>query len=245
MKRLPTALFASISLTCLALPAFAQQGQPQQPPPPQPGEGRPERPGGVRGPGNFDPAQFVDRLMANDTDGDGKLSESEFPENLRERMFTAADANGDKLVDRDELTKYMQERRPGGPEGGFGGQGQQISFHQAMENAGNGLRGLRNSAFDNASQERDLQAVQRIQSGLIAAKGQYATVPMSAAAQAKFGMAEALYRKELRRHLVKAIAESMTLEMAILDGDAAGAKASFARLHDAEEAGHDLFQGEE
>lgn len=208
-------------------------GQPLQPPPP--GEGRGGRP-------LFDPQQFVDRLLGNDADGDGKLAREELPENLRERLFAAADSNGDGFLDKEELTTYASTRRPGGPQQGEGFGQQAPSFHQSMEVAGRGFRGLRNSALDVSTTDRDLMAVQAVQAGLLGAKAQCSTVPMSAAAMQKFGMDEAAFRRELRKQLVSAIAESLVLETAILDGDPAEAKAALTRLHDAEESAHDLFQ---
>lgn len=72
-----------------------------------------------------DPAQFVDRVIAdNDKNGDGKLSKDEVPERLQ-RMLENADQNGDGEITREEVTAAMQsmrERFRGGP-GGPGGLG--------------------------------------------------------------------------------------------------------------------------
>jgi WD40 repeat protein/serine/threonine protein kinase len=69
--------------------------------------GRGQR-GGVDPPGTF---------AALDTNGDGKLSEGEIPERLK-AMLAAADADKDKLIDKDEFQKFMASR----PTPGFPGQ---------------------------------------------------------------------------------------------------------------------------
>ena len=69
-----------------------------------------------------DPAQFVERLMQNDANGDGKLAAEEVPPQLQP-MLATADQNGDGFIDPAELTTAMQNRRgqfPGGP-GPWGG----------------------------------------------------------------------------------------------------------------------------
>ena len=78
-----------------------------------------------RGPGG-DPNQMLDRIMENDLNGDGLLTENEVPEQLA-RMLTGADLNADGAIDRAELEQAMQMMRdqggPGGPGGGFGRRG--------------------------------------------------------------------------------------------------------------------------
>jgi Ca2+-binding EF-hand superfamily protein len=80
-----------------------------------------------------DPAQFAERMMQNDKNGDGKLTEDEVPAFLRP-MLQGADANGDGAIDRAELgtvAENMRNRFPGaggpggfqGPPGGFRGAG--------------------------------------------------------------------------------------------------------------------------
>ena len=71
--------------------------------------------GGRRGGG--DPSQFFATL---DKDGDGKLTEDEMPDRMKER-FAAMDANKDKSVDKDEFIKAMEAFRAAG--GGGGGEG--------------------------------------------------------------------------------------------------------------------------
>ena len=67
------------------------------------GAGRPRQVPGEKGrPGNQTPRGFsVNRLMAYDSDQDGKVSFAELPAPLR-RRFNRADRNGDKAIDRDE-----------------------------------------------------------------------------------------------------------------------------------------------
>lgn len=94
--------------------------------------------GGGRG-GSFNPEALVNRIMeSNDKDEDGILSAEEIegiPEQFRDRL-TAADADEDGTISKDELLKYYTERaaqrgsggggRPGGGEGGgrpSGGEG--------------------------------------------------------------------------------------------------------------------------
>ena len=86
----------------------------------------PRGPGGPGGPGGRggDPSAMIDRLMENDTNGDGQLTQDEIPERMAQ-MLTGADTNGDGAIDRDELTKAMQSARDnfGRGGGGFGGGG--------------------------------------------------------------------------------------------------------------------------
>jgi Ca2+-binding EF-hand superfamily protein len=69
------------------------------------------------GPVGFgDPAQFVERMMQNDTNGDGRLAADEVPPQLQQ-MLAAADQNRDGFIDRAELTvatQNMRGRFPGG-----------------------------------------------------------------------------------------------------------------------------------
>ena len=90
---------------------------------PQFGPGGPGGPGGFSG-GRPDPAQFVSRMMENDANKDGKLSEDELPEFMR-RGFARMDENSDGSVDKAELEaaarRFGEGRGPGGP-GGPGGE---------------------------------------------------------------------------------------------------------------------------
>jgi Ca2+-binding EF-hand superfamily protein len=82
--------------------------------------------GGPGGPSGFgDPAQFVDRMLQNDKNGDGKLTIDEVPEFMKP-MLEGADANGDGAIDRNELATVAENmqnrfRGPGGVPGGPGG----------------------------------------------------------------------------------------------------------------------------
>ena len=77
-----------------------------------------------RGPGGRggDPNAMIDRMMENDTNGDGLLTQDEVPEQMA-RMLTGADTNGDQAIDRNELAQAMQAVRDNMGGGGFGGGG--------------------------------------------------------------------------------------------------------------------------
>ena len=78
---------------------------------------RRDRPGpGPGGPGGPGGEGFVERVMSLDRDGDGKVTEDEMPEPMRERFLERADANGDGAIDKEEAEKMAEElRRRGGP----------------------------------------------------------------------------------------------------------------------------------
>lgn len=79
--------------------------------------------GGAAGFANMDPAQMADMfLQQSDKDGDGKLSEDEYPEQFRSR-FASTDTSGDKLIDKQELIAALrkmqaQMKAAGGMPGG-------------------------------------------------------------------------------------------------------------------------------
>ncbi|MCZ6792441.1 MAG: DUF1080 domain-containing protein [Planctomycetota bacterium] len=72
-----------------------------------------QRPG-RRAPGRFDAAAFVERLKANDQNGDGKISREEAPDRLK-RAFGRVDGDKDGFLDDGELRKWVA---------GFRGRGQ-------------------------------------------------------------------------------------------------------------------------
>jgi len=91
------------------------------------GRGGPGEPGqmggfGRGGPGGGDMAQ---RIMGFDQDKDGRVTKDEVPEQMRERMFGRADANGDGAIDKEEAEKMAERMGRGGPggQGGPGGRG--------------------------------------------------------------------------------------------------------------------------
>jgi hypothetical protein len=204
--------------------------------------------------GQVDPAQMVERLMNMDQNGDGKLSRDEMPPMLVERIFERADTNKDGFVERTELEVIAKEGgalRGMGGQGGQGGQGRggaaggAPNMEASMKQANGAFRALRASALDASTQKADLEAVQRLQMGLVASKGAAAVVPMSDAAKAKFGEDKAAYEREFRKAMITSIMTAFEIENAILSGNTAAAKAALEKLHESEESGHKLFQKDE
>ncbi len=76
-------------------------------------------PGGGGGRGFGDPAQMFANL---DKDSDGKLTEAEMPDRMKER-FAAMDANKDGSVDQSEFVKAIEAFRAAGGGGGGGRRG--------------------------------------------------------------------------------------------------------------------------
>lgn len=227
--------------------------------------------GGRQGGGPPDPAAFIDRMMENDANGDGKLSADELPGRFAERMFESGDTNGDGFLDRAELQTVAETfaqrggqrlgqpgqpgqpgARPGGPdawaprEGGApAGAPAAISFKNGMTQAGRALRMLRRSGFDDASRASDLRAIQAIQSGLIAAKAQAGGVPMAPQAKEHYQDDQVKYQSDMRLDMIAVLMESLALEDAVIRGDTAGAKESLEHLLAAQKEAHAAFQPEE
>ena len=89
------------------------------------GPGDFRRGGGPGGPGDFrrgpDPGDFVERLMSQDANGDGKVTKDELPEPMQ-RVIERGDANGDGAIDKEEAEKLAaQLGRGGAGPGGPGG----------------------------------------------------------------------------------------------------------------------------
>ena len=75
--------------------------------------------GGPFGGGGFDPRQMTERMMANDRNGDGKISADEVPPQMQ-GMLRGADQNNDGAIDASEIeqaTRRMGERFGGGRPG--------------------------------------------------------------------------------------------------------------------------------
>jgi hypothetical protein len=233
---------AAVAAFCLVTSSVALAQRGDQPPRRGGQEGQPQ---GRRG---GDPSQFIDRMMQNDKDGDGKLSRDELPGQFADRIFQRADANEDGFLDRAELEQFAQSRsgrgqeRPGDREGAP--EMARPTFEGAMRQGGRALRALRGSAFDASSRKEDLRAIQEIQRSLLMAKAQFGEVPMSPKAKEKFGDDKAAYDKAFHSHLIKALAETLTLETAVIDGNSDDASASLTRLRDIQGEGHELYQQE-
>ncbi len=72
--------------------------------------------GGRFGGGGFDARQMTERMMANDRDGDGKLSADEVPQQAR-GMLQGGDKNDDGFIDAaemEQITRRMGDRFGGG-----------------------------------------------------------------------------------------------------------------------------------
>ena len=189
-------------------------------------------------------------MMQMDANKDGKISKDEMPAQQVERMFDRADTNKDGFLDKAELEAFAkagQARGQGGQPGGPGGaqRGGAVNLEGAMKQINGAYKALKASALDAASKSADLDAVQRMQMGLIGAKAGVATLKMSDAARAKFGEDKAGFEAAFRRKMLDSAKLSIELELAILDGKSAEAKAIVGKIHDAEETGHDVFKSDE
>ncbi|MBK7404352.1 MAG: hypothetical protein IPJ41_06865 [Phycisphaerales bacterium] len=225
----------------------------------QPGGDGGGRPGGFTPP---TPEQFVERMMQNDANGDGKLARDELPGRFADRMFETGDANKDGFLDKAELTEIAKTMgqggfggrggdRQGGPgaggpgAGGAGGPqagGAPASFDAHMKSAGRAMRQLRRSGFDDASRQSDLVLIQTIQDSLVGAKARIAEVEMAPQAKKQYGDDKVKYESDFRLNLIQAIMESLALESAVVEGDTAGAKESLEHLLQVQKEGHDAFQ---
>jgi EF hand len=248
MKTTTLAICASLFISSIAVsqastpPAEQPQGRPTGG-----GSGGPGGPEGQGGPGGQGATQLVQRLMQSDKNGDGKLSAEELPPQFAE-IFPVIDTNKDGLLDQTEilvLAKSQGEAR-GGPRGGRGGAGgAPQNFDGAMKQVNRGFKGLKGSEFDATTKAKDLEQVQIIQSGLVAAKGMASSVRMAPQAKAKYGDDNGKYVMDMRTQLLAALTISVALESAVLAGDSAAAKAAVAKLELSEDKGHEEFQPDE
>ena len=223
-----------------ANPALAQEGPPNRPE-------RQER--------EFSPEQFVERMMAADTDGDGKLSREEMPERFG-RLFDRADGDSDGFLSRAELGVFAADRQgarrpgsqPGRPAAGRPGQPEarpepsEEAFEDHMGQAGRELRVLRRSAMDDESIESDLQAAEGLVAALQGAKTHASAVPMSAAAKDKFGDDTKAYHRAMRIAMIRVLREALAMELALLEGKGSDAKTHLAKAREIQGEAHGLFQ---
>jgi hypothetical protein len=71
------------------------------------------RPSPGRGSGAGAAGDIVDRIMSNDKDDDGKVSQQELPENMQ-RLLRRADSNGDGAIDKSEAEAIRAQFGRGG-----------------------------------------------------------------------------------------------------------------------------------
>ena len=242
-------LACSIFALSFASIAFAQQDgtfPPQGPGPGGRGDGQ-QGQQGERPRQPIDPQQFIDRMMQNDANGDGKLSQDELPPALAERLMERADTNKDGSIDRSELEAAAKNGAMGGArggqrEGGRGGAEGGMNLEGAMKQLNRAYKALGNSSFDASSRPADLGMIQAMQAALVASKGSGERLKMSDAAKAKFGDDRLKFDAAFRGMMIDTLMVSIELEKAVLEGDSSKAKGLVAKLHDMEEKGHELFQ---
>jgi hypothetical protein len=195
----------------------------------------------------------VDRMMANDKNGDSKLERDELPARLADRLF-AADADQDGYLTPEELLAHFSGQAPSGtaPAGdtpatdadrpGQPGASAHDVFEGAMKQAGGTMRAIRGSEFGPETRDSDLDAAQSMQEAMVAAKSSYTAVGMSPMAAEQFGTDEAAYRTAFRMALIESLRAAIDIEQAVLEGDPQAALAARTRLMDSQEAAHNLFQ---
>lgn len=240
MNLTSTAVCASIFISSIA---FAQA-------PADPAAG-----GFTGGSGRPGGQQLSQRLLQGDANGDGKLSVEELPPQFHE-VFAVVDTNKDGFLDEAEIAALVKTQGEGfgesrgegrgaarGGRGGAGGAPQ--NYGGAMKQINRGFKGLKSSAFDSTTLAKDLEQIQNVQAGLVAAKGMASTVRMAPQAKAKYGDDNAKYQRDLRTQLIAALTTAIALESAVLAGDQAAAKAAVAKLDHAEDTGHEAFAAEE
>jgi len=91
-------------------------------------------PEGERGGNQGGPGAMLERMLAMDRNGDGKLSADELPERMKP-MLERADSNKDGFLDRGELQAMASQRQQPGPGGPEGGRPPGEFFGQMMERA--------------------------------------------------------------------------------------------------------------
>jgi hypothetical protein len=247
-------LTTALSITTLSLVALAPLASARQdgtfPPPEQP-RGRGDGPEGERPRPAADPQQFIDRMMGNDANGDGKLSKDELPPPLADRLFERADTNKDGFIDRSELETAAKSGGLGGRgaarggAGGAGGAGGPANVEASMKQMNRAYRTLNASQFTPESRKADLDGIQALQGAIVGAKGGGANLRMSDTAKARFGDDRVKFEAEFRAMMLETLLISIDIERAVLAGDGSKAKELVAKLHGLEEKGHELFQPSE
>jgi len=206
---------------------------------------------GRRGGQPADPGAFVDRIMQQDANGDGKVSREEMGEGPGARIFEGADANTDGFLDKAEIEKFFSERRGGGNRQGqpqapgvgpAAAPGAPASFHDSMEQAGRALRRLRRSEFNAESQMGDLEGIQAVQRALLDAKAAYMTAEVSEAAKAEFKGENDKLRAALRLNLARGLQAALDAEVAVLEGNSEAAAAAMKKLQEVRDQGHERFE---
>lgn len=205
------------------------------------------RSGGRRANRQADPDQFVQRIMSSDADEDGKLSREELAGGRFLEVFDQADANGDGQLEPSEIVLYLRTSGDG-VKGGTAREAKpadaapsEKAFMEEMERSGRALMSLRRTSFKAKTFDRDMKMLLELESSLTAARRHVSAVPMSLAAKAMFGSDQKAYRRAFQRHMVASLIETLQVEMAVLEGDAARAKAGVAALVKSRNESHDLF----
>lgn len=233
MSSLPALLAAS---ALFASPAFGQG-------PGREGD-RPARPGVAEA--------FADRQMASDLNGDGKLSLDEMDARSGPGIMNRADTNKDGFVTREELIAMARARITGRPIGApdrDAAQGdeddREISYEDAMKQAGRGLGRLRRSPMDETSRTQDFEAVRAIQMGLLLAKSRINTIEMSENAEKIFGTDTDAQHSAMQLALIKVFIKALELEYALVEGDTERAKEAYGAIREMRAEAHDTFEPEE
>lgn len=217
----------------------------------QPEGQAPGRRGGGQQPA--DPGAFVDRIMQQDADGDGKVSREEMGDGPGARMFDGADANEDGFLEKAEIEKFFSERRaaanrPGqgqGPGATPGAEpGAPAGFHDSMEQAGRALRRLRRSEYNADSKAADLEGIAAVQRALLDAKAAYMTAEVSDKAKAEF-KDDAALRDALRLNIAHGLQATLEAEVAVLEGNSKAAATAMDKLLEVRNQGHERFEPED
>jgi hypothetical protein len=120
-----------------------------------------------------------------------------------------------------------------------------MEFADHMSRIGRAWRGLRQAMNASDQSGQALRMLQLLQAEMVAAKGKVQSVPMSPQAVERFKNDRQKYQKAFRLQLVLAVAESLNLEKALLEGNMEAAQATMRKLGSLQKDGHGLFQAKD